>query len=243
MKSKLFEIIYFDDEIVVVSKASGVLTIPDRFDKTLPNLRALLEEEFGRIYVVHRLDKETSGIIVFARKPEAHKFLNTAFENLQVEKIYHAIVSGWLTEDEIDIDIPLLTDPRDRNRTIPSARGKESLTKIKVLERFGIATLVECNLVTGRHHQIRVHCATIGNPLLVDPIYGGAESFFLSQIKKRFKLKKGEEEKPVINRLTLHSFSLRFKHPNESREMYFEAPYPKDFSAVVNLLRKYSRFK
>lgn len=239
--NKLYQIIYYDDDIILVDKASGVLSIPDRFDKNLPNLRILLEDKFGRIWVVHRLDKDTSGIMVFALNPESHKSLNTQFEKLSVAKIYHAVVSGWIPEDEFEIDIPLTTDPSDKGQTIPSARGKEALTKVRVLERFTIATLIECNLVTGRHHQIRVHCSTIGNPLLVDNIYGKNDAFFLSHIKRRYNLKKGEEEKPIIDRLTLHSYSLEFEHPKTKEQLFFEAPYPKDFSALLNVLRKYSK--
>lgn len=241
MKHRLYNLIYCDNDIVVVDKVSGVLTIPDRFDKSLPNLRNLLEEKFGRIYVVHRLDKETSGIVVFARNPETHKDLNTKFENQEVERIYHAVVSGWLDKDEFEIDIPLLTDPSNKGRAIPSARGKESLTIVKVLERFSFATLIECNLRTGRHHQIRVHCATIGNPLLIDELYSNNKEFYLSHIKRRYNLKKDEIEKPIISRLTLHAYSLRFEHSSTKSEVYFEAPYPRDFAALVNVLRKYAK--
>lgn len=239
--NRLYNIIFYDEDIIVVDKASGVLSIPDRFDKNIPNLRVILEEKFGRIWVVHRLDKDTSGIMIFARNPESHKELNTQFEEQSVEKIYHAIVSGWIADDEFDIDIPLLTDPSNKGRTIPSSRGKEALTKVRVLERFSIATLIECNLVTGRHHQIRVHCAAIGNPLLVDELYGTSNAFYLSHIKRRYNLKKGEEEKPIIDRLTLHSYSLTFVHPKTKETLQFSAPYPKDFFALLNVLRKYSK--
>lgn len=241
MKHKYYDVLYDDDDIIVVGKQSGVLTIPDRFDKTLPNLRSMLELQFGRIYVVHRLDKETSGIMLFARNTESHKDLNIKFENSEIEKIYHSVVLGYIADDEFYIDIPLRKSPANPNITIPSTRGKPSLTKIRVLERFTIAALLECNLVTGRHHQIRAHCSAIGNPLLVDEIYGGSNSFYLSRIKRKYKLKKEEEEKPIINRLTLHSFSLRFEHPRTSEEIYFECSYPKDFSALLNVLRKYAK--
>lgn len=241
MKHKFYDILYFDDDIVVVGKQSGVLSIPDRFDKSLPNLRSMLEERFGRIFVVHRLDKETSGIMVFARNADSHRILNMKFDNHEVQKIYHAIVSGWIADDTFDIDIPLRTSPSNPNLTIPSTRGKESLTKVKVLERFTLATLLECNLVTGRHHQIRAHCSAIGNPLLVDELYGATTAFYLSRIKRRYNLKKDETERPIISRLTLHSFSLRFEHPRSSEEKYFECNYPKDFSALLNVLRKYAR--
>ncbi|MCX7880362.1 MAG: RluA family pseudouridine synthase [Ignavibacteria bacterium] len=242
MKDKrLYEVIYFDESIIVVNKPANVLTIPDRFDKSLPNLRALLEEKFGRVWVVHRLDKETSGVVLFARDAESHKILNQQFENQDVQKIYHAVVSGWLPKDELEIDIPLATDPSNKWKTVPSARGKDALTIVRVLERYSIATLIECNLVTGRHHQIRVHCSTIGNPLIVDEIYGKNNSFFVSTLKRRFNLKKGEEEKPIISRLSLHSFSITFKHPTSGDEVSYFAPYPKDFSALIKVLRKYGK--
>lgn len=241
MKHKYYDVLYYDDDIIVVGKQSGVLTIPDRFEKSLANLREMLESNFGRIYVAHRLDKETSGIMLFARNPESHKDLNIKFENSEIEKIYHSVVSGWIAENEFDVDIPLRTSPSNPNITIPSTRGKPSLTKIRVLERFTIATLLECNLITGRHHQIRVHCSAIGNPLLVDELYGKGNAFYLSRIKRKYIRKKEEEEKPIINRLTLHSFSLRFEHPKTLEEKYFECSYPKDFSALLNVLRKYAK--
>jgi len=234
------EYIYEDDDIIVLIKPAGVLTIPDRYNKNLQNLRTILKEKYGDIFVVHRLDKDTSGIMVFAKNAEAHKHLNTQFENATVVKIYHCVVAGIVNDDEMEIDIPLMTDPANPGKTIPSARGKQSLTMVKVLKRFRIATLVKCLLVTGRHHQIRAHLASVGHPLLVDPTYGKSNEFKLSYIKRRYNLKKNEIEKPLIARVTMHSKLLGFIHPVTNEPMEFETEYPKDFAALLQILEKYS---
>ncbi|MFW5662546.1 MAG: pseudouridine synthase, partial [Bacteroidota bacterium] len=131
-------------------------------------------------------------------------------------------------------------DPAIKGASAPSARGKESLTILKVLERYRIATLTECRLVTGRHHQLRVHVAAIGHPLLVDKLYGGEEAFFLSSIKKKFNIGREKEERPTITRISMHAYSIGFKHPDSGELIKFSAPYPKDLEVMVQLLSKYA---
>lgn len=232
--------LYEDESIVIVSKPAGVLTIPDRYNKELPNLRRILEKKYGKIFVVHRLDRDTSGVMVFLKNADAHRILNEQFQNNEVEKIYNVVVSGIVPREEIDIDIPIIADPVKLGMSRPSARGKESLTKVKVIERYRVATLIECDLVTGRHHQIRVHCAAVGHPLLVDELYGQNTEFYLSSIKRKFNLKKHTVENPIINRVTMHSTKISFLHPDTNEKVTFEAPFPKDFQALLNVLRKYS---
>ena len=236
----LINIIYQDEDIIVLAKPSGVLTIPDRFNKNEPCLYKLLKIEFPDIFVVHRLDKDTSGVIIFAKNAEAHKFINQQFQEHTITKIYHAIVSGIVNKDEMDIDIPIIPHPAKKGLSKPSARGKESLSKVKILERFRLATLVEVNLVTGRHHQLRVHCASVGHPLLVDVDYGSSSEFFLSTIKRRFNLKKDDVEKPIISRITMHAHSIAFIHPSSKEKVCFKTEYPKDIQALIKVLRKYS---
>ncbi len=240
MNKRAFEIIHKDEDILVISKAAGVLSIPDRYISDAPNLAEILNGYFGEVFVCHRLDKDTSGIMVFARNADAHKHMNEQFQNHTLIKIYHAFVAGSVIKDEIDIDIPLMPNPAARGTTIPSSRGKESLTRIKVIECFRHATMIECNLVTGRHHQIRAHVAAIGHPLLVDNVYGESPEFMLSSIKKRYNLKKETEERPIIGRLTLHSYSIKFAHPKSNGIMEFIAGFPKDMKALHQILRKYS---
>lgn len=231
---------YQDDDIVVVNKPAGLLSLPDRFDTTLPNVRALLEAHFGAIFIVHRLDRDTSGVMIAARTAEAHRSLNDQFEHHTVDKRYHAIVSGIVEQDSLKIDIPIMSDPRRKGLMKPSARGKEALTEITVLERFRLATLLECKLITGRTHQIRVHCSAVGHPLLVDPDYGTSSELMVSALKRKYNLKKGTEERPIISRLTLHARSLGCTHPTTGKQVLFTSDYPKDFSSALQVLRKYA---
>jgi 23S rRNA pseudouridine1911/1915/1917 synthase len=242
MKKNNFKIdvIYEDNEIVVLSKPAGVYTIPDRFDKEVPNLYTYLKKKYGTIFTVHRLDKDTSGIIVFAKNAEAHKNLNTQFEKHTVKKLYHILTEGIIREDSLDIDIPIIVNPAKKGLSMPSARGKESLTKLKVLERFRNATFCEVELVTGRHHQIRVHCTAIGHPLLIDEFYGRNNLFMLSSVKRKFNLKKHTEEQPIISRITMHAFEISFIHPTTNQEVTYNSEYPKDFWALLQVLRKYT---
>lgn len=242
-KHKPLDILFEDDDIVIVNKTPGMLVLPDRFNATIPNLRAILIAKYGEIFIVHRLDKGTSGIVMFAKNAETHAILNQRFEERSVQKIYHAIVGGRVEQDEMDIDIPLMPSTKKKGLMQPSARGKESLTKIKVLERFRIASLLECELITGRQHQIRVHCSAIGHPLLVDEDYGENTSFKVSMVKRKFNVGKHQEEKPLIERLTLHAYKLTFQHPRTAQEITITADYPKDFRALLQILEKYAPFK
>lgn len=242
VKPAKLELLYQDDDIVVVNKPPGLLSIPDRFRKDLPHVRGLLERRFGRVYIVHRLDKDTSGVLLVARTQEAHRALCLQFEYRRVEKVYHAVLAGIVERDHVEVDFPLLPDPRRPGRMIPSARGKEARTTLRVLQRFQIATYVECRLTTGRLHQVRVHCAAIGHPLLVDPDYGGVPAFFLSSIKRRYKLAKEEIERPLMERVPLHAMALGFEHPRTGQWMVVEAPLPKDFRALLHALGKYAPY-
>lgn len=240
----LYKTIFEDDDLLVINKAAGILTIPDRYNALLPNLYTSMKEQYGeKIFVVHRLDRDTSGAMVFAKNADAHRDLNTQFQEQTVKKIYSAILDGIVQKDEIDIDIPIDVHPSKKGMSIPSARGKKSLTRLKVIERFRNSTLVECELVTGRHHQLRVHVASIGHPLLVDEMYGARDSFLVSSIKKRFNLKKRTEESPLLSRLSMHAYLLGFTHPTSKEQVEYTAEFPKDYRAVVSVLQKYSPLK
>lgn len=240
MKQERMRILHEDDDIVVIDKPSGLLSLPDRFDATLPNVRTMLRERYGEIFIVHRLDRETSGVMIMGKHAEAHKDLNDQFEHHTVRKIYHALVSGVVEKDAFPIEIPIIADARRKGLMKPSARGKEARTDVRVLERFRVASLLECTLITGRTHQIRVHCSAIGHPLLVDPDYGTTAEFLLSTIKRKFNLKKHTEERPIIDRLTLHAYELTVKHPGTGEQVTFTSEHPRDFAAALQVLRKYS---
>lgn len=237
------EIIFEDDDILVINKPAGVYTIPDRFNDKLPNILSLYNAKYDKIFIVHRLDRDTSGILLLAKNAETHKYLNDLFADQKITKIYHAVVYGGIEEDEFDIDIPIAPSPSKQGMSIPSSRGKASLTKVKVLERFKYATLIEADLVTGRHHQLRVHVSAVEHPLFIDELYGSPVPFYLSTLKSNFKLKKHTEENPIISRITMHAYSLEFIHPKTKELVKFTANYPKDFSVFITLMQKYSKVK
>jgi RluA family pseudouridine synthase len=241
MVSTKINILYEDDFIVIIDKQAGMLSIPDRYRKDIPNLKTILAEKYGQIFIVHRLDKETSGVMIFAKDADSHRNLSMQFQDNLPKRVYHVIVNGIFRKDEIEIDIPIISDPTNPSLSIPSARGKDSKTLVKVIERFKNATLLHCELITGRHHQIRVHCGAMGHSLLVDEIYGGGTAFFLSSVKRKYHKGKHQEEKPIISRVSMHSYELGIKHPSTNEEMNFISEYPKDIKATINLLRKYSK--
>jgi len=241
MKKPKIEIIYEDEAIVFVGKPSRFLSIPDRYGAEIPNLFHFLEKEYGKIFVVHRLDKETSGGLIFAKTEEAHKHLSLQFENRTVQKIYTAIVDGHLHESEGSINKSIAPSPTQQKRMVISIKGKSSLTHYKVVEQFKHFAHLAVEIKTGRTHQIRVHMESIGYPLLVDSIYGKRNEFFLSEIKHRkYKIGKDQEERPLLSRTALHASRLSFDHPTNNERMELECPLPKDISAVIKQLRKWN---
>ena len=238
-----FSVLHKDQDILVVDKAAGFLSVPDRWDPDAPTIlaelgRGLGDAETKGLLVVHRLDKDTSGVLVFARNAAAHKALSSAFETRTVAKVYHAIARGEPEWSESVCDYPLLPDGDRLHRTIIDAgHGKPSATDFKVIARYHGYCLVEARPRTGRTHQIRVHLAALGFPILADPLYGDGKALYLSSFKKKWH---GDEysERPLISRAALHALSLEFAHPRVGEALRFEAPYPKDFKAAVAQLGK-----
>jgi 23S rRNA pseudouridine955/2504/2580 synthase/23S rRNA pseudouridine1911/1915/1917 synthase len=234
-------ILFEDAAVVAFNKPSGLPVIPERWHSDWPCLRSIAAERLNRpIFVVHRLDAGTSGLVLFAKNAMAHRELCRQFAQHQVEKTYWALLKGEMIEDALTIQRPLAPNPKRPGTMMISRRGKAAVTAMRVLERFRGFTLIEAQPQTGRQHQIRVHLQAIGHPLLVDPIYSQTEAFFLSAIKTNYYLKEGEQEQPLIRRLTLHANSLRFHHPDRKELMALVAPEAKDFQAVVRNLRKYA---
>ena len=234
-KFRPYSVLLVDEHLLVLNKAAGIATIPERGNDE--SLKTLSQKEFGRNWTVHRIDKETSGVLLFARTAEAHQDLSEQFRTRHVKKRYLAVVEGEMPQEEMEIDIPLATDPGKAGRIRPSANGKESFTRLKVVEQFRGYTLVEAIPETGRQHQIRVHCQAVGLPLLVDRLYGNQDAFYLSTIKRKFR-DYGREERALIDRLTLHAESLTVRHPGSSEQITFTAEFPKDFRALLTQLRK-----
>ncbi len=235
------EIIFEDDDIIVVNKPPFYLTVPDRYAPEKNNLYAWLNKKYGKVFIVHRLDKETSGILVFAKNENAHRDLSRKFEARTVKKIYLTLLDGIVHHDEGEIDKPIILH-RNGHRMVVSKDGKPSVTLYRVTDRFKGFSLVEAQIKTGRMHQIRIHFESVGYPLAVDGIYGRREAFYLSEVKKKkYRIGKDQEESPLIKRVILHAYKLSFVHPTSGDEMNFEAPLPKDFSAVIKQLDKWGR--
>ena len=233
------DILFENDDMVAVNKTAGMLSVPDRFDPTLPSLKSLLKAKYGDILVVHRLDRDTSGLILFAKNAETHKYLSGLFESRQVVKEYLGLVLGTPVPAEGTVDEPLAPDPRHPGKMWVHAKGKHAVTHYKVLESFGPWSLVSFGIETGRTHQIRVHLQQLGHTLVADPLYGDGKGVFLSQLKKKFKLAKfAEEERPLLNRLALHAHTLSFTDAG-GNAIQLEAPLPKDLEVTVKQLRKW----
>jgi 23S rRNA pseudouridine1911/1915/1917 synthase len=230
-------IVFENDDFVALNKPSGLLSIPDREGKEV-SLKTLLKEMYGNIFTVHRLDKDTSGLIVFAKNEATHKYLSQQFESRQTKKIYQGLVIGSLMNKKGSINSPIAEHPALNGTMIIHRKGKESLTDYEMLEDFSIYSWIQFQIHTGRTHQIRVHMKDMGNPVVCDLLYGDGKPVLISGIKSKFKLsKKEEEERPILNRLALHSYQLSFKDLTGVQHDLI-APLPKDLRATLQQLQK-----
>ncbi len=233
---KTVDIIFENDHFVAVNKAAGMLSIPDR-KQSETSLKDILIEKYGHIFTVHRLDKETSGIILFAKDEATHKFLSKAFEEKTVEKYYLGLVHGT-TPQTGSIDGAIMEHPVHKGLMTVNRKGKPSLTEYELQETLGKYSLVKFRIHTGRTHQIRVHAKNIGHPIACDPLYGDGTPIRLSSIKKKYNLsKKEEEERPILNRVALHSYQLKFTDA-EGNAFDLVAELPKDIRALVQQMKK-----
>jgi 23S rRNA pseudouridine955/2504/2580 synthase len=185
--------------------------------------------------VCHRLDKETSGALVLAKDAEAYRSMSMQLESRKVQKIYHAICDGLHEFREQEVNMPIRQHPKG-GVLIDKMQGKVSITIFNTLRAFRHHTLVECRPLTGRMHQVRIHLSVLGAPISGDLIYGG-KPFMLSMLKKGYKLKKFEEERPLISHLALHACRIRFLSLDH-KPVTAEAPYSKDFSVLLTQLEK-----
>lgn len=228
-----YTVLYNDDDIVVLNKRSGLLIAADRYDEEAPRLDLIAEKEFGKLFAVHRIDKDTSGCVIYAKNAEAHRSLSMQFENRSVEKIYHALVNGRPLWEEKTVDSKLLPDGDSRHRTtINSKFGKPSCTDFRLIGVCGPYSWIEACPRTGRTHQIRAHLQSIGLSIVCDPLYSGNQKpVRLSDIKKRWN-GDAEVERPLLSRLALHAYSLKISHPSTGEQLTFTAPYQKDMDAT-----------
>lgn len=233
------DIIYEDDDIIVVNKPKGMVVHPAPGNPSGTLVNALLFHSKGSLSgvggvvrpgIVHRIDKDTSGLLVVAKNDEAHLSLSAQIKRHDVSRIYYAIACGRMKNDEGTVNAPLGRSPSDRKKMAiikdPTKSSKEAVTHYTVLERFVGFTFVKCRLETGRTHQIRVHLASIGHSLLGDALYGGDKTRF------------GQSTKSLISGQCLHAGELILTHPRTGQVMHFEAPMPENMIALLEKLRR-----
>lgn len=234
MKFNLTEqILYEDESFLVVNKPSGLSSLNDRNEPV--HLLELVRKSFPGATLAHRLDKETSGVIIVARTDEAYRHVAIQFEERTVKKIYHAVVDGTPAYNYEEVDAPIERLPDGTVRI--SGRGRPSLTYLNTLDNFRNHSLVAAMPVTGRTHQIRIHLSLMGTPITGDVTYGG-KTFLLSSLKRGYKIGTEGEERPIMGRLALHAKKIEFEGLN-GHPVRAEAPYPKDFKALLNQLERF----
>jgi RluA family pseudouridine synthase len=231
-------VLFQDPAVLVINKPAGLATLPDGYDPTLPHIKSLLEHRYGPLWIVHRLDKDTSGVLLLARSAAAHRSLNTQFERHHIVKIYHALVIGNPGWQEKTINLPLKPNGDRQHRTIVDLqRGKAAITHLKILERFVEFSLLEVIPETGRTHQIRCHLSTSGFPILGDKLYS-------KPIKSENVGHENSTQREIIRfaglmkSMGLHAQTLEFDHPFSGKRLNIQAPYPSDFTVVLSHLRK-----
>lgn len=232
-------IIFENDQFIAINKPSGLLSVPDR-KQSEPSLKDMLLAKYGSIYTVHRLDKDTSGVIVYAKNEESHKQLSALFEGRDIEKYYYGLVYGVVHPETGSVDAPIMEHPAGNGKMITHAKGKQSLTDYEVLQQFRLYSWMRFRIHTGRTHQIRVHMHHLGHAIVADDLYGNGEGVYISALKRNYNLSKNEEsERPILGRLALHSSLLKFELNGETFEL--EAPLPKDLRATLTQLEKHKR--
>lgn len=225
-------IVFENADYLVINKPPYLSSLDDRHEAQ--NILDLAKDYTADAQLCHRLDKETSGCLVIAKNPEAYRHLAIQFENRKVSKIYHAVVEGIKEYEELLVDRNLIASAKGVAKV--SKEGKPAQTVFNTLKTYRAHSLIECKPITGRLHQIRIHLAYLKSPICGDELYGG-NPLYLSSLKRRFNLKKDTEELPIMQRVSLHAFSIRFEGL-DGKEIFVEAPYPKDFQVLIHQLEK-----
>ena len=228
-------ILFENSDIIVINKPPFISSLDEREGGELSILR-LAKQYSADAQVCHRLDKETSGCLILAKNPSAYRHVSMQFERRQVKKVYHAVVNGTHQFNELHVNLPIL-NLGNKNVAISRQEGKAAETIFHSIKFYKNYTLIECQPITGRMHQIRIHLASQRAAIAGDDMYGG-QPVLLSGIKRGYRLGKGQEELPIMKRFALHARELSFKI-NDEDELKIEAPYPKDFATLLKLLDKF----
>ncbi|MDR0497868.1 MAG: RNA pseudouridine synthase [Treponema sp.] len=242
MKKLLFTLVYEDENIAALNKSSGIAVSPDRWDLSLERLDKLAAEflKIQKVYTVHRIDRDTSGLVVFAKNSKTHKVLSEAFEERKIKKRYITAVHGRPSWSENVCDLPLIPNGNKLHLTIIDRyRGKKSLTRFRLLGSAGNYSVLEVFPETGRTHQIRVHLAALGHPVVCDELYGNRKPVMLSSIKRGWR-GNPQEERPLLCRLGLHAAELFIPDFAGTPDLNLKAPLAKDMAALIRQMEKSS---
>lgn len=241
------EILYEDDAILVINKPAGLDSVRGMYSVNcvLDHLEEMLKDKLKEpLRVIHRLDRDASGILILAKTKEAQRELTSQWEEGTARKQYIAIVQGHVNPPEDTIELPLLKRvSKSRPVVVDTKHGKPAISEYRLLRQYNRYAILEVETKTGRMHQIRVHLSARGFPIVCDPHYGERDALYLSKIKRRYKRKKQDKEqdkeKPLIARLALHAYKITFRRPSDQKEMELTANLPKDIYITIKQLEKY----
>ena len=242
MANNNIEILYENDEIIAVNKPTGISVTKDRQGND--GVISILQKQLGTdspFKLIHPLDKDVSGVMILAKNSDGQSKYASLFAKQQIAHRYLAITEGPLSKPEGIIKSPIARSKVDDEKMVISPRrGKETITKWAVVADFGSVCLLTAEPLTIRTHQVRVHLKSIGAPLTIDPLYASKEGLFLSRFKLNYRLAKSRQEKPLIERLTLHSYKIIVPQTESTERAVIIAPLDKKFKAAIKMLTKYS---
>ena len=240
-KSALPPVLFEDESFIAFDNPSGLLVAPDRWDKERENLADMIHEQLSpNFFNVHRLDRDTSGVILVAKTKKALDAASNLFHSREVQKQYVAIAHGVPKEEKGTIRMPIVEDEERPGKMKTVRHGKPAVTDFEVVERFRRYALVKLVPHTGRTHQLRVHLAAIGCPVVCVRFYGDGRGLMLSELKKHYKQHADRPERPLIGRLALHAEVLSLPHPVTGEPLVLRAPLPDDFELALKYLKRYS---